>query len=56
MLTSLLTKNALELNLIEYDLIDLLVLEPAMSRMSDVLFVDFSNNQLVNIDWLNNLH
>lgn len=53
---SMLAKNSIELNLIDYELQDLSILDVALPRMSDVLFVNFASNNLENIDWLNKLH
>lgn len=55
-LMSMLAKNSIELNLIDYELQDLSILDVALPRMSDVLFVNFASNNLENIDWLNKLH
>ena len=44
LLTSMLSKNSIELNLTDYELTDLQILDPVVSKMADVLFVDFSRN------------
>ena len=54
-LNSLLTKNSLELNLVNYNLTELEFFEAVVLNMTRVLYIDLSNNKLVSIDWLNTL-